>query len=488
MASASDFRSDASTGLWRHVWAYAGLVALVGWSAVLLVLDEGFVAPEFALDRPVYTFFALQVVAGIVYLLTLWELRRFKSLSVFVAVIVAGLAMRSAQFAAVPILETDYYRYLWDGAVTANGINPYEYSPEIARGNSSNVPADVRRLAEESQGVVDKVNHADLRTIYPPTAQGPFAVAYFVAPFRTWGLRAVWLAIDLGCLGLLLALFRKLDLPRINAAIYWLNPLLVKEIYNSAHMELTLVFPLLAALWAILHGRRFLGAGFLALATGAKLWPVIWLPLFLRYVCKTWRQACAAVLVFGGCVCVLAIPILLSTLDAGSGFVAYGESWRMNESLHLLIDEGLQLINPKFATTGARIVVGLLLAVVTTILAWRLKPNDSKALVSALLCVTAMLFLFSPTQFPWYFMWMLPLLALRPMWSLLGLTVTLPLYYVRFRLHDMGIADQFDYGWVWLEFAPIWLLLGLEVWIMRTRTNQHDASDDQSAQVKVNVE
>jgi hypothetical protein len=44
------------------------------------------------------------------------------------------------------------------------------------------------------------------------------------------------------------------------------------------------------------------------------------------------------------------------------------------------------------------------------------------------------------------------------------LTVLLPLYYLRFYLDFRDSAPLFDYGVVWLEYLPVWLLLVREWW------------------------
>jgi len=72
-----------------------------------------------------------------------------------------------------PILEDDYYRYLWDGAVTANALNPYAYSPQqVLKG--TDIPVELTQLAEESGEVIHSINHPEIRTIYPPIAQAFF--------------------------------------------------------------------------------------------------------------------------------------------------------------------------------------------------------------------------------------------------------------------------------------------------------------------------
>ena len=83
------------------------------------------------------------------------------------------------------------------------------------------------------------------------------------------------------------------------------------------------------------------------------------------------------------------------------------------------------------------------------------------------LVIVAAAFLLSPTQFPWYFLWMAPLLAIGPNWALLSLTCLMPLYYLRFHFLGRDMVDTFDNGVVWLQFAPVWCLLAWGWW--RTR-------------------
>ncbi len=45
-----------------------------------------------------------------------------------------GMVFRMLLFWSTPAFEDDWYRYLWDGAVTANGYNPYAVSPDEAQG------------------------------------------------------------------------------------------------------------------------------------------------------------------------------------------------------------------------------------------------------------------------------------------------------------------------------------------------------------------
>ena len=106
-------------------------------------------------------------------------------------------------------------------------------------------------------------------------------------------------------------------------------------------------------------------------------------------------------------------------------------------------------------------LVGLGLLAIGLWLARRRAASADEACTRWLIVVAA-LFLLSPTQFPWYYTWVVPFLALVPRLSLLTFTALLPLYYLRFLLDARGLAHWFDHGVVWIEHAPVWLLLGWE--------------------------
>jgi hypothetical protein len=91
-------------------------------------------------------------------------------------------------------------------------------------------------------------------------------------------------------------------------------------------------------------------------------------------------------------------------------------------------------------------------------LAWRpvKSPTD---MARRMLLAVAGLFLLSPTQFPWYGLWMLPLLALTPKFSLLLLMVLLSLYHARYTFDARDNVAVFDNWLVWLEYVPVWVIL-----------------------------
>jgi hypothetical protein len=447
-------------------WWLLGLL-LVALNLSLTWLSREFTYEANLLEKPIIFFLIIELLAGLLYLLAVWGLRdASESRAMVVGVLIIGALLRIGTFPSTPILEDDFYRYLWDGAVTANGINPYSYAPGDISNNPA-VPSRLNQLAEESSPVAERINHPKLRTIYPPVAQVAFFLAYRLAPWNMLAWRGVLLFFDIITVSLLLMLLRALNLPRLWVSIYWWNPLLIKEVFNSGHMDVIVLPFVLGALLFAIYQKPFWAVGSLALAMGAKLWPIILLPLLIRPLfgdVKRLIKVCSLVgLILAG----VFYPILTCPFGPNSGFIAYGQRWEMNDALFMLLGWLAEFLAPANSLAVARIF--FLIILVTGIIGMTYRRSDDPVdLCRRSLLAVALLFLLSPAQFPWYYIWMLPLLAIQPHLSLLLLTVTLPLYYLRFFFDARQHADIFDYGIVWLEYLPVCYLLFRE-WLLSRR-------------------
>jgi alpha-1,6-mannosyltransferase len=98
-------------------------------------------------------------------------------------------------------------------------------------------------------------------------------------------------------------------------------------------------------------------------------------------------------------------------------------------------------------------------------IAWVMRRgySDQLQMWGKALLIVAGLFMISPTQFPWYYLWVIPLLTIRPRVSLLMLNALLPFYYVRFYFKAYGDINTFDNYLVWLQYVPVWILITWEV-------------------------
>jgi hypothetical protein len=169
-------------------------------------------------------------------------------------------------------------------------------------------------------------------------------------------------------------------------------------------------------------------------------------------------------MLFAGLSILTVLPFYLTHSDSSSGLRAYAIYWEMNDTLFMLILSTVKFIlgvsghGVGYAQITARIVTaGILFMWIVWIV--NREDQDPHETVRRFVLIIGALFLLNPTQFPWYALWMLPFLAVCPRDSLLILTALLPLYYLRFSLSARGMAEIFDKGIVWLEFAPVWLLL-----------------------------
>jgi hypothetical protein len=386
--------------------------------------------------------------------------------------LLAGLAARLVLLPSEPMLEDDYQRYLWDGAVAASGRNPYAYSPREASlpGNSTGLAP----LARESGPIVGRINHRGLTTIYPPTAQAAFALAHLIAPWSLVAWRLVLLAFDLAVLGLILALLREAERSPLWAVLWWWNPVALKEIANSAHMEPVLLAFLLAALLLAIRRRPLWATAALAGAVGAKLWPALLLPLMLRSWAGERYVLAAALALFAALCALLAAPILLAGLGPESGFLAYAEKWKTNSALFPALERAMAGLLSALGLPAARagLLVRALIAALLAGLALRLALaplGDARDLLRRTAILIGALVLLSPAQYPWYALWFAPFLAFYPVPGLLALMATVPLYYLFFHYAPLDMAAFFRGVVVWCIWAPVWALLAWQLLSARRR-------------------
>ncbi|RMG39031.1 MAG: hypothetical protein D6725_06145 [Planctomycetota bacterium] len=206
----------------------------------------------------------------------------------------------------------DAYRYLWDGAAVVSGVDPYAYAPaRVLAADPAREPLSepLRRLVRlRDRGpvlrtILQRVHFAHLRTIYPPVSQAVFALSVWAAPrgasvrTRLLLLKAVIVLFDLGCVALLWRLLDGLGVHPGWTVLWAWSPLVLKEFAGSSHHDVIAVFFVVCAL-CVSCAERFdrwnavarwtLAGTLLALGIGAKVFPVVLIPLF---AVAAWRRS-----------------------------------------------------------------------------------------------------------------------------------------------------------------------------------------------------
>jgi alpha-1,6-mannosyltransferase len=472
LAGDSGFRPVSQQPL---LWLAASLVPLA--AAVLLRLS----GPSFAydievIDRPLLALTAAYCMASALYLFALWFLLprdsnpspHHTSLACLAIVIVSGFAARLVMFGSVPVQENDFYRYLWDGAVTANGMNPWQHAPQtVLNGDAGSA---LTALGDHGGHVLSRVNYAELRTVYPPITQLAFAVAYWLKPFSLDAWRAVLLALELGMLATILALLRASAKPALWCAVYWWNPIAIKEVMNAGHMEPVVMLPVLGALMLATRSRTIAASIVTAIAAGAKLWPVLLLPVLWRGSLHRPALIFTAAVAFAVTTALLYWAVLAAGFDESSGFVAFGMHWqRISASFSALLWLSAQLPQTLLKTELlARLAAAGLVAAIV-LFSNRSAPAGADDISRKFMVAAAALLLLSPVQLPWYYLWLLPFLCIHPNPALLLISATFPVYYAFFELTAHNVGEAWLEALVWAMWLPVWAAL-LAQWWPRAQT------------------
>ena len=385
-------------------------------------------------------------------------------------IFIVGFLIRLLMIFSSPILEDDYYRYLWDGAVLAKGYNPYNYVPEEFKDidSKTDVPGELIILAENNVQILDNINHPLLKTVYPPVAELSFALAYLLKPFSLISWKMVLLIFDIITFILLFMLLKRLKIPEGNIIIYWLNPILIKETFNSAHLDV-IAFPFIMLCLLMFYCRRYtVSFTSLALAAGSKLWPVLLIPVLVRRLSDN-RALAIKYLIYSSVICLIILyPLISSYFVQSSGLEAYTRSWENNDFLFrgvLKFSEFMLLFagyHPGHGQFVTRISV-ILIICFSTIALIRNRVMDDMDVIRKILIVLSILFFLSPTQFPWYYLWLLPFLTIIPYRPLLLLTVLMPIYYLRYYFEQSWQFEYYKNLIVFLEYVPVlgWIIYDL---------------------------
>ena len=215
--------------------------------------------------------------------------------------------------------------------------------------------------------------------------------------------------IDLLVILVLLRVQRSLGVAREWIVLYAWNPLVLKEVANSVHLDvlLCLLLALLILVLTTSRGRRLtpiLAGTLLGLLTLTKLYPLLLLPILGLWLYRRFQSVTSALACVGATGMVVGAGYLPFLGDGVRpllrGLSIYGQYWVMNEGAFSLLS---------LVTDQARVVMFATIALLSLLIAWRFALPEGRNLVMAAQLVLLLWLLLIPTPYPWY---SLPLLAL----------------------------------------------------------------------------
>jgi hypothetical protein len=308
-------------------------------------------------------------------------------------IIVSGLIFRVTLIPAEPSTSDDYYRYVWEGKMIANGYNPYEYAPgdsALVKLHSTILPA--------------KVTFKPLTTIYPPAAQLLFTAAYCIGGETPLGLKFIFLLAEICTMLLIVSILKRTGKDSRYVLLYAWLPLPIMEYMINAHIDVAALPLFLAFIFFVLKEKPYAAAIMFALCFLMKSYAVFALPLLLYKI--SWKKVFRFVPVAALIVIAAYIPFLNHRHSLTDMLSTYLVNWEFNGSFYnlfkLITLDGIKL----------RMICLALLAVSVLYVSFSVQLPLFK-LTWIYICVAA----FTTTVYPWYLGWLAVLLPFTEFYS-----------------------------------------------------------------------
>jgi len=411
---------------------------LAGGALLVACLLAAFLPLAFA--RWIPMIIAAQLVVAALLARAVWRRSRASGEVSATLLFAVGIAARIALAFTPHDLSDDAYRYHWDGKVLANGVNPYRYSPD---------DPEVRVFTGDPFD--EKINHPDLVTVYPPLAELLFVPVHMLRPGTFLGLHALSLCAEVLAWFLFWRELGRRGEPRQNLALLAWMPIAVFQSYAPGHTE-ALGLPFMAWLLVEVHRAAALRAGIaLALACLVKPAPLVLVPAILRALPRrAWPRFFAGA---GAVTLILALPFAGAGENLFRSMRLMAQTWDFNGSLSYLA----RALLPGGAVRPALAVLLVCLVAVAT---WRGRDFASRSLAAM-----GSLYACSTIVYPWYVLWLLPLLVWKPNPAAFVFAALLP-------IADVVMIDFVTRGswhpepWTrWVIYGPTALvLLGQALW------------------------
>ncbi len=363
-------------------FALIGLVALAAWYATASRLT--------AFSLTALTHGAVYLVAVV---LVVTGRARPRDLLVIISV---AVVMRLIAVTVPPTLTTDAFRYVWDGRIQWAGFNPYLH-----------VPADPVLAHLRDAVIYPNVYLKEIAvTIYPPVAEMVFLVANRIYDGLA-GIKVVMVIFEIVIAWTLVRWLASAGLPRERVLIYAWHPLPIWEFASMAHIDAAATALLMLTLLAALHRHQGLAGALLAAAALTKYFPIALLPAIWRR--WDWRMPVAFLVT----AVLLYLPYAIGAGPNVLGFLSKhldNEGYRQGYGFHVIwILRDFKIADPPGIVWIATALLSLGLI---ALYAFVSRKRDEIKPAHLVLIAAAFVWLTSP-HYPWYFGWIVPLLAIH---------------------------------------------------------------------------
>lgn len=352
--------------------------------------------------------------------------------------LVAAMLLRLSLLFYLPNLSDDFYRFVWDGRLSAQGINPFSYLPSELL-NASIVKVDA--------AIFEKLNSPGYYSVYPPLNQLVFYLSATISPSNLFGsvvvMKLFIACCELGTILLGRKLLRQFGLNENLILLYALNPLVIVELSGNIHFEVAMIFFTVLSVYLMVQGKTWWAAVALSIAVCIKFWPLIFMPFFYKRFFETadGKNFTLGIMRFSAwAISVLVITALLflpfysqnMLANIGSSINLYVQHFEFNAGIFYII----RWIG--FKTKGYDVIhmVGPWLPVAVTLIVllyFLLEKNPKPQTVFATFLFSQTIYLlFATTVHPWYITPLVLFCIFTPLRFPLVWSALIPLSYIAY--------------------------------------------------------
>ncbi len=334
------------------------------------------------------------------------------------------------------VLSKDMYRYIWDGRVQQNGINPYHYPPGAV---------ELENLRDDQ--IFPNINRKEYSTLYPAGAQIFFRISYMLVGDSVTGYKGIMVFFDLLTLLVLAALLQTWGLNFSRIIVYAWNPLVIFEIAYSGHLEGLTVFLMVAAFYLYAIYKKIPAVFMLTLSAAVKMYPALLLAAFLNR-----GDRIKGIITFSATLMLLYLPFS----GAGSKIAGFLPVYLKNpyESFNLGLKHLVMHLIPglDYYLLSLLFIIALAIAGIIVFLK---EKKDIEAFRYAYILTGLLMILMPASLHPWYVILIIPFLTVYPNPAWLAFTCTVTLSYLKYT-SAQGIMP----AWVLItEYLPLFALL-----------------------------
>lgn len=389
----------------------------------------------FTFKNQITLFTATSILLSALFIILIILIRKIEvSKKVLTLIIFAGIIFRIILIPTTPIASDDVYRYLWDGKVQANGINPYTYAPN-----------DEALKHLHSELLPEKVNFPHLKTIYPPYSQWIFLLAYLIAGESVLGIKILLLISEIFTILLIYLTLKNFRLNEKYVLVYALSPLPILQFFIDAHVD-GFGITLFALFFYFLSQNKLLYSYFaLGLSITSKLITLMVYPFLLKG--RSIKNFLALIIVPTVTVALVYLPYSINGFPFESLFI-FAQKWYSNGAVFTLFQK---IFNDNYLSRIFSMSIFFLSFI------WLY--FSKKDFIDKAYLIFILFFIFSPVVHPWYLTWLAFLTAINFRWSGVTFISTISIANIYALNYILNKKWKMNDWFLLLEYLPVVILL-----------------------------